>query len=85
MEGEQGSAGSGDGADGAGDGVGDVVEFEVEEDFEVALEEAVDDLVSGGVVELHADLEPAAGVLELVDEAERFVGGGEVEGYDEAV
>ena len=41
--------------------------------------------VAGGVVELHADLEPLAGVAEGVDEIEGLAGVGEVEGYGEAV
>lgn len=67
VEGEETCSGLGGCADGAGYGVGDVVEFEVEEDVEAAVSEFADDGVAGGVVELHAYLEPLAGVAESVD------------------
>ena len=56
------------GTDCSCDGVGDVVEFEIEEDVEAAVAELLDDAVADGVVELHADLEPSAGVVQEVDE-----------------
>ena len=85
VDGEEGGSGLGGGADGAGYGVGDVVELEVEEDVEAAVAELVDDAVAGGVVELHADLEPLAGFAEAVDQIERLLFVGEVECYGELV
>ena len=85
MDGEQGCSRPGGGADGSGYGVGDVVELEVEEDVEAAVAEVFDEAVAGGVVELHADFEPLAGVAETVYEIERLTGVGEVEGHGEAV
>ena len=61
------------------------MEFEVEEDFEAAVAEGLDERVAGGAVELEAYLHPSAGAFELVDEVKGLVGGGEVEGYGEAV
>ena len=60
----------GDGANGSGDGVGDVVELEVEEDIEAAVAKQMHEVVASGVVELHADFEPLAGVVEAIDEFE---------------
>jgi len=56
----------GGGADCSGYGVGDVVEFEVEEDVEAAVAKLLHDAVAGGVVELHAYLEPLASLAEAV-------------------
>jgi hypothetical protein len=85
VDGEQGGSGGGDGADGSGDGVGDVVEFEVQKDLEALLAEGLDEGVAGGVIELHADLEPAAGAFEARYELEGFAGRGDVESYGKAV
>jgi len=85
MNSQQRGPGLGGGANGPRDGIGDVVELEVEEDVEAAVAQGVDQGVAGGVVKLHADLEPLAGSGELVDEVEGGFGGGEVEGYGEAV
>jgi hypothetical protein len=82
---EEGGSCLGGGADGSGYGVGDVVEFEVEEDVEAAVAELVDDAVAGGVVELHSNFEPLAGLAEAVYQFEGLVFAGEVEGYGEAV
>jgi len=67
VEGEEAGSGLRGGADGSGYGVGDVVELEIEEDVEAAVSELADDCVAGGVVKLHADFEPLAGVAESVD------------------
>lgn len=85
VDGEQGGSRLCRGADGSGDGVGNVVELEVEEDVEAAVAEGLDEGIAGGVVKLHADLEPLAGAGELVHEVEGGFGGGEVEGDGEAV
>ena len=68
VDGEERRSGLRGGANGASDGVGYVVELEIEEDVEAAVAELLDDAVAGGVVELHADLEPLAGLSEAVDE-----------------
>ena len=44
-----------------------------------------DDAVAGGVVELHADLEPLAGVAEAVDECQGLAFVGEVQRYGEVI
>ncbi len=85
VDGQQGGSGLGCGADSSGDGVGDVVEFEIEEDVEAAVAEGLDEAVAGGVVKLHAHLEPETASGEAVYEFERGFGGWEVEGYGEAV
>ena len=85
VDGEEGGSGLRDGVDGGGYGVGDVVELEVEEDVEAAIAELFDDLVASGIVELHADLEPLAGLFERVHEPESLGGGRVVEGHDEAI
>ena len=56
----------GGGTDCSGYGVGNVVGFEVEEDVETAVAELLHDAVAGGVVELHAYLEPLASLAEAV-------------------
>jgi hypothetical protein len=81
VDGEQGGSGLGGGADGSGYGVGDVVEFEVEEDAEAAVAKLLHDAVAGGVVELHSDFEPLAGLAEAVYQLEGLVFVREVEGY----
>ena len=85
MDGEQGGASAGDRADSSGDGVGDVVQLEVEEDLEALFAEGFDEGVAGGIVELHADLEPAAGASQAGYQFEGLLGVGDVEGYDQTV
>src|SRR6185312_7045602 len=77
---EKGSSSLRGGADGSGHGVGDVVELEIEEDVEAAVAERLDESVAGGVVKLHAYLEPSAAAGELVYKIEGGFGGREVEG-----
>lgn len=84
VDGQQGGSGMSCGANGPGYGVGDVVEFEIEEDIEAAIAEGLDEAVAGGVVKLHAHLEPETASGETVYEIERGLGGRKVEGYGEA-
>ncbi len=83
MKGEKTCTGLSNGADCSGYGVGDVVELEVEEDVEAAISQLMDDGVSRGVIELHPNLEPLAGLTEGVDEFECARCIGEIEGYGE--
>jgi hypothetical protein len=85
MDGEEGSAGFGGGADGSGYGVGDVVEFEIEEDVEAAVAEFLDDGVAGGVVEFHADFVPTARLSKTVYKFQGLMLVGYVERDGEAV
>jgi hypothetical protein len=61
------------------------VEFEVEEDVEAAVAKLMHDAVSGGVVELHAYLEPLAGTFEAVYQSHGLLFAWEVERYGETV
>jgi hypothetical protein len=85
VQSEEGGSHRRDRADSSGDGVGDVVELEIEKYVEAAVAKALDYGVSSGVVKLHANLEPTAGALKLVDEVHGEVDTGEVEGDDEAI
>ena len=61
------------------------MELEIEEDIEASFPEASDYGAAGCEVKFKSYFEPLALAFELVNLLKGQVGGGEVQGYDEAV
>ena len=64
---------------------GDVVELQVEEDFVASFLELGDDPGSGGIKQLHADLDKGFFLLKLVQESQRLFPAGEIRGNDDVL
>jgi hypothetical protein len=60
----------GDGMDASGHAIGNIVELQIEEDPVSAGTKRLNKPIASGIVEFHADFEPAAAILQSINKIE---------------